>query len=412
MFDLDKWQEIFSTIRKNKLRTFLTGFSVAWGIFMLVVLLGSGVGLENGIRKQFEGDATNSVRISGGRTSVAYDGMSIGRVIQLTNDDYNRVNYLVPRADHITARRWVSFVNSKISYKKEYGSFDILGAHPGIKTIEQARIEKGRFLNDVDVKEIRKVVVISKLIVDELFKNGEEPLGEYVKIGSIPFQVVGIYEDPDKSDNRIVYIPITVAQKVFAGSNRINNIIYTSGDMTVAENEAVIQKLREDFAKRFRFDPKDKRALWIRDNLKDYQLFQSLFFAISLFIWVIGLGTIAAGVIGVSNIMVIVVKERTKEIGIRKALGATPTSIVGLILLESVFITTFAGYFGLVAGVGLLELLSPLFESDGSFFLNPQADFGIAVGATLVLIISGTIAGFVPARRASKIKPIEALRDE
>ena len=412
MFDLDKWQEIFSTIRKNKLRTFLTGFSVAWGIFMLVVLLGSGAGLENGVRKQFEGDAVNTVYIYGGRTSVAYDGMQVGRTIQLTNDDYARVRYLVPQADNLSARRWVSFSNSKISYKKEYGTFDIMGAHPDMKTIEQVRIEQGRFINDVDEKDARKVVIISKIIVGELFRYGEDPLGEYVKIGTIPFQVVGIYEDPSKYDNRNAYIPMSVAQKVFAGSNRINTIIYTTGDMTVPENEASIEKIREDFAKRLRFDPKDERALWISDNLKDYQRFQSLFFAIRLFIWVIGIGTIAAGIVGVSNIMVIVVKDRTKEIGIRKAIGATPWSIIGLILLESVFITTFAGYFGLVAGVGLLELLAPMFENSDSFFLNPHADFGIAVGATLVLIVSGTIAGFVPALRASKIKPIEALRDE
>ncbi len=379
---------------------------------MLVVLLGAGVGLENGIRKEFEGDATNMIRISGGRTSVAYDGMQIGRDIRLTNDDYDRVRYLVPQADHFSARRWVSFENSKISYKKEYGTFDIMGAHPGMQTIEQAHIKQGRFINDVDVREVRKVVIISQIIAGELFRHGEEPIGQYVKIGSIPFLVAGIYEDASKYDNRIAYIPISTAQKVFAGSNRINNIMYTTGDMTVAENESSLVMLREDFAKRFRFDPKDERALWIRDNLKDYQRFKSMFFAIGMFVWVIGLGTIAAGIVGVSNIMVIVVKERTKEIGIRKALGATPSSIVGLILLESVFITAFAGYFGLVAGVGLLELLSPLFENSDSFFLNPHADFGIAMGATLVLIVSGTIAGFVPARRAAKIKPIEALRDE
>jgi putative ABC transport system permease protein len=287
-----------------------------------------------------------------------------------------------------------------------------MGAHPGMKIIEQAKIENGRFINDTDVKEIRKVAVISKIIAGELFKHGEEPVGEYIKIGSIPFHVVGIYEDPSKYDNRVVFIPISAAQKVFAGSNRINNIMYTTGDMTVPENEALINTLREDFAKRFRFDPNDERALWIRDNLKDYQRFQSLFFAVGMFIWVIGIGTIAAGIVGVSNIMVIVVKERTKEIGIRKALGATPKSIIGLILLESVFITTIAGYFGLVAGVGLLELLSPLFENSDSFFQNPHADFRIAMGATVVLIVSGTFAGFIPALRASKIKPIDALRDE
>ena len=412
MFDIDKWQEIFSTIRKNKLRTFLTGFSVAWGIFMLVVLLGTGVGLENGVRREFESDATNTVRIFGGRTSVAYNGMQVGRVIQLTNDDFDRVKYLIPQADNISARRMVWFENNKISYKKEYGTFTIWGVHPDMKTIEQAQIVEGRFINDVDIKEVRKVLIISKIIADEIFRYGEEPLGKYVKIGSIPFQVVGIYEDISKYDNRIAYIPVSVSQKVFAGSNRINTILYTTGDMTIAENEASIAMLREDFAKRYRFDPKDERALWIRDSLKEYRRFQNLFVTIKLFIWVIGIGTIAAGIVGVSNIMVIVVKERTKEIGIRKAIGATPWSIVGLILLESVFITTFAGYFGLVAGVGLLELLAPLFESNDSFFVNAHADFGIAVGATLVLIISGTIAGFVPALRASKIKPIEALRDE
>ena len=255
-------------------------------------------------------------------------------------------------------------------------------------------------------------MIISKIIADELFRYGEHPIGEYVKIGSIPFQVVGIYEDPNTYDNRIVYIPISVAQRVFAGSNLLSNILYTTGDMTVIENEAAIQKLREDFAKRYRFDPDDTRAIWIRDNFKDYQRIQNLFYAIRIFIWVIGLGTISAGIVGVSNIMVIVVKERTKEIGIRKALGATPRSIIGLILFESVFITTLAGYIGLVAGVGLLELLSPIFENPDSFFYRPHADFRIAVGATLTLIFAGTIAGFVPARRASKIKPIEALRDE
>ena len=412
MFDIDKWQEIFSTIRKNKLRTFLTGFSVAWGIFMLVVLLGSGVGLENGVRREFAGDATSIIRILGGRTSLAYDGIQAGRDIRLTNDDYDRVKYLVPRADNFSARRRVSFENSKISYKKEYGTFDILGVHPDMRVIGQIRIEEGRFINEVDVKEIRKVVVISKIIAGELFRYGEQPIGQYVKIGSIPFQVAGIYENPDKYDNRIAYIPLSTAQKVFAGSNIIHNIMYTTGDMNEPENEASIQMIREDFAKRFRFDPNDKRALWIRDNLREYRRFQSLFFFVNLFVGFVGLMTIAAGVVGVSNIMVIVVKERTKEIGIRKALGATPRSIISLILLESVFITTLAGYFGLVAGVGLLELLSPLFENSDTYFLNPHADFNIAMGATLVLIISGTIAGLVPALRAARIKPIEALRDE
>jgi putative ABC transport system permease protein len=411
MFDLDIWQEIFSAISKNRLRTVLTGFSVAWGIFMLVVLLGTGIGLENGIRREFEGDAINLIRISGGRTSVAHEGMQIGRQIQLTNSDFDRVQYLVPQADNISARRWVWLGTNNITYKKESASFDIMGAHPAMRAIEQAKVEEGRFLNDIDVREVRKIAVISKIIAAELFKNGEQPLGEYITLGNIPFQVVGIYEDPNVNDNRIVYIPISVAQQVFGGRNHINNVMYTTGAMTIAENDASINKIREDFAKRYRFDPADRRALWIRDNFKEYQRIQNLLFAISLFIWVIGIGTLAAGIVGVSNIMVIAVKERTKEIGIRKALGATPFSIVGLILLEAVFITTIAGYIGLASGVGLLELLSPMFDNSESFFHNPQADFGIAVGATILLIISGAIAGLVPALRASKIKPIEAMRE-
>ncbi|MDR1864577.1 MAG: ABC transporter permease [Bacteroidales bacterium] len=410
MFDTDNWQEIFGAIRKNKLRTFLTGFSVAWGIFILVILLGAGAGLENGVQHEFEGDARNTVRISGGQTSIPYEGMKEGRSIRLTNADYDRVKYLTPKADHFSARRWVWIENNKISYKQEYGIFDILGVHPGMKHIERTFIVKGRFINDADVKEARKVIVVSRIICDELFRHGEEPVGQYVRTGSIPFLIAGVYEDANKYDNRMVYMPVTTAQSVFAGSNNINNIMFTTGEMTFAENEAQIELIRRDFASRFRYDPNDLRALWIRDNLKNYRQFQELFVTINLFIWIIGLGTIAAGVAGVSNIMVIVVKERTREIGIRKALGAKPASIVRLVMLESVFITACAGYFGLAAGVGLLELITPVFENSESFFRHPQVNFGIAVGATAVLVIAGIIAGFIPARHAAGISPIVALR--
>ncbi len=412
MFDLDKWQEIFSTIRKNKLRTFLTGFSVAWGIFMLVILLGAGIGLENGIKQEFAGESMNTVYMWGGQTSLPYDGIQAGRQIRLTLDDYKRIPYLVPRADHTVATRRVSLGGQKMSYKQEYVSFDIQGIYPDFIYIRLLKILEGRFVNEIDIKEFRKVIFISPLIRDELFKNGEDPIGKYINLGNIPFEVAGIYESLRKSENRTAYVPLTTAQKVFAGNNYINEMMFTTADMTVEENKEAIAFLKQDLAKRYRFDPEDRRAVGHFDSLETYETFLTVFMGIRVFIWVIGLFTIAAGIVGVSNIMIVVVKERTKEIGIRKALGATPMSIIGLILLEAVFITSFAGYFGLVAGVGLLEILSPIFESSETFFRNPHADFGIAVGATLTLIISGAVAGFVPARRAARIKPIVALRDE
>lgn len=410
MFDLDKWQEIFSTIQKNKLRTILTGFSVAWGIFMLVVLLGSGVGLENGIKKDFEGDAINSIWIYQGQTSVAYQGMKVGRNIQFTNDDYDRTRTILSdKGENFSGRSGIGA--SIISYKNQYGSFEASPVHPGTKELEEVTILEGRFITNRDISEKSKVVIISSIVKQELFKNGKG-LGEFVKVKGIPFQVVGVFTDKNDRDNRRVYIPISTAQMVFNGGNKLFTVAFTTKEMTVEESQKAEEVIRASFAAKHKFSKDDKRAIWVRNNVQEYQRIQSLFSGIRLFIWVIGIGTIIAGIVGVSNIMIIVVKERTKEIGIRKSIGATPGSIIGLILLESILIMSFAGYIGLALGVGLLEILSPQFSSPDSYFLNPSADFGIAVRATLLLIVSGAIAGLFPALRASKIRPVDALRDE
>lgn len=408
MFDLDKWQEIFSTIKKNKLRTFLTGFSVAWGIFMLIILLGAGKGLENGVQIQFEQDASNSIWIYRGQTSMPYKGLKPGRRIRFTNDDYEYSKREVRNAENVSSRLSV-YGDRTLSYKNEYGNFDIIGVHPGTRSLENVDILEGRFLNEIDIKSNRKVVAISTDIRKALFK-GQTFLGEYIKINNMPFKVIGLFEDSSERDNRRVYIPVSTAQKIFTGGTEIHNLAFTTGDASVKESLEMEDKIRADFAARHTFDKEDQRAIYVNNNVEEYQKFQNLFAGIRLFVWIIGIGTIIAGIVGVSNIMLIVVKERTKEIGIRKAIGATPSSIIGLVLLESILITGFAGYVGLVLGVGVLELISPHIQSD--FFTNPEADFRIAVSATLLLIVSGALAGFVPARKASNIKPIEALRDE
>lgn len=408
MFDIDKWQEIYSTIRKNKLRTFLTGFSVAWGIFMLIILLGSGKGLQNGVAQQFKRDAINSIWIYSGQTSMPYKGLQAGRNIRFTNEDYERINKM-EFAKH-TSSRFSVWQDNIIAYKKEFGNYDIVTVHPATEILESITVSKGRFINDFDIEHFRKNVAISSIVKETLFKE-EKAIGKYVKVNDIPFKVVGVFTDESERDMRRVYLPISTAQRIFNGGNRVHNMAFTTDEnLPIEECEQIVQTVREDMAKYHKFDVEDKRAIWINNNLEEYIKMQQLFGGIRLFIWIIGIGTIIAGIVGVSNIMIIVVKERTKEIGIRKALGATPLSVVGLVLTESVVITSVAGYFGLVAGVGLLELLKDKVTSD--FFVNPEADFRVAIGATILLVTAGVLAGLVPSRKAARIKPIIALRDE
>jgi putative ABC transport system permease protein len=410
IIDRDKWQEIFSTINKNKLRTFLTGFSVAWGIFMLIILLGSGRGLQNGVQHQFADDATNSLWIYQGLTTKPFHGMNAGRKIQFTNADFTRTKHLDSHIDHISGRYYVGSKN--ISYQNNYGSYDIRAVNPGHKYIENTQITAGRFLNRLDMNNFSKVIVIGDIVRKDLFKNGEKAIGKYIQVGNIPFKVIGVFTDAGgNGEMRKVYIPVSTAQRVFNGGNRLDQIMFTVGDATLKQTKHIETKLRTEFAKIHHFDPSDRRAIRISNNLDQYKKVMNLFLGIRIFIWIIGIGTIIAGIVGVSNIMMIVVKERTKEIGIRKALGATPQSIIGLILLESVIITSMAGYIGLMAGVGLLELINK-YMPPSDFFRNPEANLSIALTAMVLLVIAGAIAGFIPAKKAASIKPIDALRDE
>ena len=408
MLDLDQWHEILSTIRKNKLRTFLTGFSVAWGIFMLVILLGSGNGLAKGIIYNFS-DAKNSVWMGGGQTSTAYGGFNAGRRIELNNEDVNLVDKMFDDDIENLSGRY-GLWGSMVSYKNNYGEFEVQAIHPGHQNTEAIKLISGRLLNNPDIKQYRKVAVIGKLLKEQIFKD-EDPIGKYINVRGIPFQVVGVFDDIHEGETKRLYIPISLAQKTFITKNQVQSLSFTTGDATVKEAEQMIEEIKAKMARKYDFDPDDTRAMWSWNALENYQQMQALFKGINIFVLVIGIFTIIAGIMGVSNIMLIVVKERTKEMGIRKAIGARPSSIIWMILQESILITSIAGYFGLVLGVILLEVVAKAMPAS-DFFRNPGVNFNVAIGATIMIVIAGAIAGYIPARKAANIQPVVALHDE
>lgn len=417
LFDIDTWQEILETVRGNKLRTVLTGFSVAWGILMLVVLLGSGRGLSQGVEYQFRDDAVNSIWIRPGQTSEPFAGLGPGRRVQLTNADHAEFAERVDGVEHITSRYYVN--NAVLRRGAETQTFQVRSVHPGHQHLEKSLVIAGRYLNPLDLDERRKVAVIGRRVREALFpelggverRAAQGALGAWVEVSGVPFRIVGVYDDEGNDrETEIVYIPISTAQRTFGGADHVHQIMFTTGTLPLAATDALAEETRQRLARRHRFDPGDQRAVSVENLNEQFQRFMSLMDGIRLFVWMIGIGTLLAGIVGVSNIMMISVAERTREIGVRKALGATPLSIIVLVLLEAVLLTSVAGYLGLVAGVGLLELLARAPASD--FFRNPSVELQTALLATALLVTAGAVAGFVPARRAAAIRPIDALRDE
>ena len=403
-------------MQKNKLRTFLTGFAVAWGIFMLIVLLASGNGLRNGVLSNFSSQAKNYVAIYPGWTSMPYKGYPTGRRIKFDNKDFNLLQDKVSEVEYLSAGLRT---NLTASYNKEYASLSIEGGTSDLAQIVSIGIKEGmgRFLNKTDDLNRRKVVVIHPDHQAVLFKE-EDPIGKYINMGGVVFQVVGVYGSSDNfnSNNPPAYIPLSTALMLYNRGQGFSYLEFTAvGLHSAAANEAFNQRVREKFAALHGFDPKDRSALYISNAFERSLEIQQVFGIINIFLVIVGLASMMAGIVGVGNIMVITVKERTKEIGIRKAIGASPASVLRLIIFESIFVTTCAGYIGIVLGVGLTELLSRLLKSEvgnETMFLNPTVNMGTVFGATLLLIICGVIAGLIPARKAVKVKPIEAMRAE
>ncbi|HVV82210.1 MAG TPA: ABC transporter permease [Kofleriaceae bacterium] len=415
MFSIDRWQEVLSTLGRAKLRSILTAFAVAWGIFMLVVLLGLGRGLRKGAETQFADDAANSVWIFGGSMTKPWQGLPIGRRVMFTNTDYDDLRKL-DGIEYLTGRFFPGghMFGGSLTMRvgaKSTGTFDLRAVHPDHLYLEKTLMQTGRFINDTDVAEKRKVCVVGWPVAD-FFWGSRDVIGNSLEIGGVSFEVVGVFDDKggDDGEQKMVYVPVTTAQLAWNGADHLHALLFTVGDASVAQTKELLDRVKASLSERLRFDPSDPQAIRVRNNLEQYQSFQQIFWIIEVFVSLMGIATLIAGVIGVANIMLITVKERTKEIGIRKALGAPPRSIVGTILQESVFLTAAAGYLGLVGGVAFLSLIAH-FAPQNDFFGDPHIDFRVALYANIVLVVSGALAGFFPAYAAARVSPVEAMRD-
>ena len=409
MFSRDQWQEIFETIRKNKLRTILSGFTVALGIFIFIILFGFGNGLKNSFEQFFLDDATNTLWLYPGVTSKAYQGFKDNRRIEFENSDLidikeNFTFFL----ENITPR-----INRRevLGYKGQSNIYNIRAVAPAHQNVEKTIIMKGRFINQKDIDERTKNITIGRLVAQDIFKK-VDPIGKYIEIGESAFKVVGVFQDKSGDrEERLVYLPYTTLQLMEKNNDKIDQIIVSFKQELGYVGALAFEKQLGDFFKSKKvIDPTDKSGLYIRNTTERVRQNQRFASTLQIIVAFVGIGTLIAGIIGISNIMVFVVKERTKELGVRKAMGATPISIVAMILNESIFITTLSGIFGLLIGIFILSRLDDQLEQ--YFILDPYVDSLTALIATFLLIFFGAIAGFIPAKRAASIKPIVALRDE
>ncbi len=412
--------EILSALKHNKLRTVLTGLSVSWGIFILIILLAAGNGLKNGVTSNFSQRATNTVQMWPGTTSKTFKGLKSGRGLMFSENEVATVKENLVETENETG---IIDKNLVISYKNEYGNFSIKGVEPSYNDVFRLKFESGngRFINKPDMDESRKVVVLDKKVVDVLFKN-EPALGKYVKIGEVMYKVIGVSTKKEQYSEGSAYIPFTTAQLIYNPDKKFGSIaMQVDGLKTLEENEEFNDRLKETMAKSMHFDPEDTQALWIWNSQRDFVETMKIFDGISIFVSIIGIFTLIAGIVGVSNIMLVSVKERTREIGIRKAIGAPPASILGSIVIESILITTIFGYIGMITGIGLSEAINFFItqsaaqnpsETGMTVFKDPTVELSYVYISTIILIIAGIIAGYMPAHKAVKIKPIEAMREE
>lgn len=407
---MDAWLEVIEVLSRHRLRTALTALSVAWGIFMLILLLAAGEGLRKGAEQDFRDDATNSIWLRGGRSSLPYGGLPPGREVRFTNRDLQTITQKVDGVEHWSGRYYL-WGDIHVARDDQRARFDIRGCHPGHQFIEKTLIVEGRFINQLDIEQRRKVAVISPQVIQALFKPHEPVIGAYIEVRKVPYRVVGVYTDEgSRGELQKIYIPITTAQLVYHGGENIHHMMFTIDESTVEGSERIADETRQLIAARHRFDPTDARALYLSNNLKQFRKVMQVFDWVRWFVWVVGLGTVLAGVVGVSNIMLISVQERIVEIGVRKALGASPASVVSMIVREALLLTLLSGYVGLVLGAAVVELAKRYIGEGNPYLRDPEVELGAALVATAVLVVAGLLSGLVPAWRAARVKPIVAMR--
>ena len=417
MFDSDLWSEIINALKKNRMRSIMTAFGVFWGIFMLILMSGAGRGLEEGVLKSVKGFATNSAFLWSSRTSEPYAGFKRGRYWEFNNDDIVYLKQNLTGVEYMSPRLFGSSGTNTVRGERS-GSFSTYGDYPEYFKIDTWTVTEGRLLNDIDIRENRKVCVIGERVKEVLFAPDENPLGGYIRINGVYFQVVGVIH-PESSVNfngnakeESIIMPFSTMQRAYNYGPIVHFLSVTAlRGYSVGELEEQIKTILKE---RHKISPTDAQAIVSFNIEKEFQQFEALFMGIRILTWIVGIGTLLAGIIGVSNIMLVIIRERTQEIGIQRAIGATPGVIIRHIVAESIFLTVLAGFIGLSLGVGLLELANMVLEQAGDevFFDNLQVDISLALIALSILIIAGIFAGLIPAKRAIRIKPIDALRDE
>ncbi len=418
MFDIELYKEIWQAISKNKLRSTLTAFGVFWGIFMLVSLSGAGNGLQNGINAQFEGFATNAAFMWTEPTTEPYKGFKKGRSWNFDNSDMESLLKNVPEIEFLVPRLQAlqqSTANNAV-YKDKYGTFQVQGDYPNLAKVEPFKMARGRFLNEIDIQQNRKVCVIGSRVEEILFDKKDNPIGKYIRVSGVYFKVIGV-TSPDLDiqigydKKEAIHIPFSTVQATFNYGDEVHYFSFTAkSEYLVSDVEdriITILKNRNDIA------PNDLSAVGHINIERQFQIMSKLFLGINILTYIVGLGTLLAGVIGISNIMLVIVKERTKEIGIKRAIGATPYNVIRQIIMESTILTLSAGYVGLVLGILLNEGLGAALSGDASeIFLNPGIDLKSGLSSLLILVIAGALAGLLPANRAVRVKPIDAIREE
>lgn len=414
MFDIDRWQEIFEAISKNKLRTFLTGISVGSGIFILIILLGVANGFKNGTDKKFRSDAANLINFWAGKTTKEYKGMAEGRRIKMVEDNYDLIQSQYQEfIEYQSANFWKNGMTT--NYKTKSGTYRVIGAMTDRQFIENASLIAGRFFNQRDYDNYLKVQVIGIQVAKDIFGDFKKAVGKIVDTGGVRYKVIGVYEEENERENNIIYTPHSTLTKLYSSTNWGTGFMFTlhneeDYDVALSKSEAFAQQVKAKLQRIHKVHPEDPTAIRYYNAVKGSKDIFLLIFGMKIFFWGIGLLTLVAGIVGVANIMLIIVKERTKELGIRKALGAQPKAIIIMILHEAIFITSISGLIGLLFGFGVLEVVGKYVETD--FIINPRVDFNVAISTVILLVLAGAVAGYFPAKYAAKIKPIIALRDE